>query len=94
MVAADAASAVFTITQAQTSVAYPPGRVRLPGLAHDRLYRVRVIVFGDEGNSGQSALAWTQHDTILTGRELEAVGLRPPVQLPQQATVVELTSVP
>ena len=45
-------------------------------------------------NSGQSALAWTQHDTILTGRELEAVGLRPPVQLPQQATVVELTSVP
>ena len=93
MVAADAASAVFTITQTATSIAYPPGRVRLPGLTSGRAYRVRVIVGGDEGNSGQSALEWTQHDTILTGRELESVGLRPPVQLPQQSTVVELTSI-
>ena len=39
---------------------------------------------------GQSPLAWAQHDTVLTGRELESVGLRPPVQFPQQATVIEL----
>ena len=95
MVAADAASAVFTITQTETSVAYPAGRVRLPGLAPDRRYRVRVDrarpTTADD--PGQSPLAWTQHDTILTGRELEAIGLRPPVQFPQQATVVELTSV-
>ena len=36
MVAADAASAVFTITQTETTVAYPAGRVRLPGLDPDR----------------------------------------------------------
>ena len=29
---------------------------------------------------------------VLTGRELAAVGLRPPVQLPQQSTVLELTA--
>ena len=39
MVAADAASAVFTITQIETSIAYPAGRIRLPGLDNDRLYR-------------------------------------------------------
>ena len=31
-------------------------------------------------------------DTALTGRELDAVGLRPPVQFPQSSTVVELTA--
>jgi alpha-galactosidase len=93
MVGSDAASAVFTITQTDTSIAYPPGRVRLPGLAADRLYRVRVIATEDGGDRpGRSVLAWTQHDTVLTGRELETIGLRPPVQDPQRATVIELTA--
>jgi alpha-galactosidase len=94
MVAADAASAVFTITQVETSIASPAGRIRLPGLEADRRYRLRVLTTPNgEDDAGQSPLAWTQHDTVLTGRELEAVGLRPPVQYPQQSTVVELTSV-
>ena len=51
------------------------------------------IATGEHGDDpGQSPLAWAQHDTVLTGRELESVGLRPPVQFPQQATVVELTA--
>jgi alpha-galactosidase len=29
---------------------------------------------------------------VLTGRQLAEVGVRPPVQRPQQATVVELTA--
>jgi len=93
MVAADAASAVFTITQTETSVAYPAGRVRMPGLDPDRRYRLRVIASGENGEyPGQSPLGWAHHDTILTGRELESVGLRPPVQFPQQARVVELVA--
>ena len=93
MIAADAASAVFTITQTETSVAYPAGRVRMPGLDPDRRYRVRVIASGENGEyPGQSPLGWAHHDTILTGRELESVGLRPPVQFPQQARVVELVA--
>lgn len=93
MVAADATSAVFTITQVETSIAYPAGRVRMPGLAPDRLYRVQLLAVGREGHdAAQSPLAWAHHDTVLTGRELESVGLRPPVQFPQQASVVELTA--
>ena len=94
MVAADAASAVFTITQVETSIAYPAGRIRLPGLRNDSLYRLRLRTTpGGEDEAGQSPLAWAQHDTVLTGRELEAIGIRPPVQYPQHATVVELTSI-
>jgi alpha-galactosidase len=91
IVAADAASAVFTITQVTTSAVYPPARVRLPGLDADRLYRLTLVSGGPDG--GQSPLAWAQHDTVLTGRELAETGIRPPVQLPQHATVVELTAV-
>ena len=93
IVAADARSALFTITQVETSVAHPGGRVRMPGLAPDRPYRLRLIdVAGSVPGPGQSPLAWAHHDTVLTGRELESVGVRPPVQFPQQATVVELIS--
>ena len=35
---------------------------------------------------------WQAHDTTLTGRELDAVGLRPPVQYPQRSTVIELVA--
>jgi alpha-galactosidase len=94
IVADDAESAVFTITQIETSVAYPPGRVRMPGLDPDRRYRVAVLTAGEpHGDAGQSTLAWTVHPTVLTGRELASVGIRPPVQLPQRSTVVELTAI-
>ena len=93
IVAADAASGIFTITQIDTSVAYPAGRVRMPSFDPQRAYRVRVIARGESGDDpGQSPLEWAHHDTILTGQELASVGLRPPVQFPQQATVVELTA--
>ncbi|TQJ30686.1 alpha-galactosidase [Microbacterium sp. SLBN-146] len=91
VVSADSASAVFTITQISTSAAYPAGRVRLPGLDLDRSYLVSLLSSGRE--AGQSALEWAQHRTVLTGRELAVVGLRPPVQDPQHAAVVELTAV-
>ena len=94
MVAADAASAVFTITQTETSVAYPRGagpdararpRPPLPGRASSRA--------ASTANAGPvPARAGRTTTPILTGRELESVGLRPPVQFPQQATVVELTA--
>lgn len=91
VVAEDAASAVFTVTQVATSPAYPAGRVRMPGLDADRGYRVRVLASGPD--AGQSALEWTLSDTVLTGDALARVGIRPPVQHPQHATVIELTAV-
>jgi alpha-galactosidase len=91
MVAHDGSSAVFTITQVETTVAYPAGRIRLPGLDPARTYRLNILALGDEGDDpGQSPLEWAQHPTVLTGRQLAATGIRPPVQLPQQSTVLEL----
>ena len=95
MVAQDGSHAVFTITQIETTIAYPAGRIRLPGLDPSRTYHVQVVAHGPEGNAaGQSPLEWTRHSTVLTGRQLAATGIRPPVQLPQQSTVVELTAQP
>jgi alpha-galactosidase len=91
MVAADAASAVFTIVQTATSAAYPPGRIRMPGLDPARIYRLRVLM-RDGADAGQSPLAWAEAAPVLTGRELAEAGVRAPVQRPQQALVVELTA--
>ncbi|MFD4959293.1 alpha-galactosidase [Microbacterium sp. NPDC058389] len=91
IVAADAASAVFTVVQTATSAAYPPGRIRMPGLDPSRIYRLRVVMRDDE-EAGQSALEWTSSSPVMTGLELAEVGVRPPVQRPQQAMVLELTA--
>ncbi|WP_295841912.1 alpha-galactosidase [uncultured Microbacterium sp.] len=93
VVAADRDHAFFTIAQTQTLIASPAGRVRLPGLDPDRAYRVRLVTPGGlVQEPAQSPLPWAHHDTVLTGRQLAASGIRPPVQNPQQAVVVELTA--
>ena len=91
VVAADASSAVFTIVQTATSAAYPPGRIRMPGLGPARTYRLRVLT-RDREDAGQSSLEWAETTTVLTGLQLAEVGVRPPVQRPQQAMVVELVA--
>ncbi|MCM3501354.1 alpha-galactosidase [Microbacterium sp. P26] len=93
VVSADRDHAFFTIAQTQTLIASPAGRVRLPGLDPDRTYRVRLVTPGGlVQEPAQSPLPWAHHDTELTGRQLAASGIRPPVQNPQQAVVVELTA--
>ncbi len=93
VVATDRDRAFFTIAQTQTLIASPAGRVRLPGLDPDRSYRVRLVTPGGVVQEpAQSPLPWAHHDTVLTGRQLAEAGIRPPVQNPQQAVVVELTA--
>lgn len=83
--------AYFTITQPHSVVASPTGRVRIPGLDPDRTYTLSVVTPGGPvQNPAQSPLAWAHHNTVLTGRQLAQAGIRPPVQNPQQATVIEL----
>ena len=92
VVAADLSRAMFTIVQTVTDAAWPPGRVRMPGLDDDRLYRVAVSSLTGGQGAGQSPLEWATSDTVLTGRQLSIVGLRPMVQQPQQAIVVDVTA--
>lgn len=92
VVGADRDAAFFTITQTQTLISSPAGRVRLPGLDDATEYRVRLITPGGLVQTpAQSPLDWAHHDTVLTGRQLAVTGVRPPVQNPQQAVVVEIT---
>ena len=92
-VSADRSHAFFTVSQTQTLVASPGGRIRLPGLDPDREYRVRLATPGGVvQHPAQSELAWAHHDTVLSGRMLATVGVRPPVQNPQQATIIELAA--
>lgn len=93
VVSAERDHAFFTIAQTQTLIASPAGRVRLPGLDPDRAYRVRLVTPGGlVQEPAQSPLPWAHDDTVLTGRQLAVAGIRPPVQNPQQAVVVELTA--
>ncbi|WP_435747240.1 alpha-galactosidase [Microbacterium sp. PMB16] len=91
IVAADAESAVFTITQVATSAAYPAGRIRFPGLHPARTYELRILSRPAD-DPAQSPLAWAEEPVTMTGRELGSIGVRPPVQFPQQATVIEFVS--
>ena len=91
IVAEDAAHAVFTITQVATSAAYPAGRVRFPGLDPARSYALRILS-RPAHDPAQSPLAWAEEPVTMTGHELGSIGVRPPVQFPQQATVVEIVS--
>lgn len=93
IVSADGEWAMFSIVQTATDAAYPPGRVRFPGLTDERRYRVRLSPLTTAHDAGQSALAWTEHDVVLTGRQLGVVGLRPMVQQPQRAIVVDVVAV-
>ncbi|MGV8882086.1 MAG: alpha-galactosidase [Rhodoglobus sp.] len=95
VVSANQAHAVFTVAQTQTLIASPAGRIRLPGLDPDRSYRVVLSTPGGiVERPAQSPLAWAHHNTCLTGRMLATVGVRPPVQNPQQATIIELIAEP
>jgi alpha-galactosidase len=92
VVAADAASALFTYTQVATSVTYPPGRFTLPGLAPDRTYTVRIAAGSVDDGPGQSALPWAAEPIVLTGRMLGTVGMQAPVLYPGQLVLLELRS--
>ncbi|WP_298945133.1 alpha-galactosidase [uncultured Microbacterium sp.] len=91
IVAADSASAVFTITQTATSAAYPAGRIRFPGLDAAQRYTLRAVS-RPAHDAAQSELEWAASPITMTGRELGSIGIRPPVQFPQQATVVEIVA--
>ncbi len=93
VVAADRSSAFFTIAQTQTLISSPTGRVRFPGLDPDRRYRVSIITPGGVvQDPAQSPLAWAHQGIVMTGRQLARSGVRPPVQNPQQASVIELVA--
>ncbi|MFF9112194.1 alpha-galactosidase [Streptomyces sp. NPDC014776] len=91
VVAPDRSRAVYALVQTATSVQSPPGRVRLPGLDPDALYRLAPLAPGDrpEGPTG-FALPWWRGDGVeLPGHVLTTAGVQAPAQYPERAVLVE-----
>ncbi|MFQ4150024.1 alpha-galactosidase [Arthrobacter sp. LAPM80] len=89
VVARDGARAVYSLTQRTASTTYPSGRITLPGLDPETLYRVRLThPLNDDVGNGQSPLDWAQAETILSGRLLGSIGLQCPVLFPEQAVLI------
>ncbi len=92
VVAADGSRGVFTIIQVESGPFAPPSRVRLPGLAPERRYRVEVCPLTPADGTGRTPLAWAEHGVELTGRALATVGVRPPALATQTGLVVEVSA--
>jgi alpha-galactosidase len=94
VVAADRSTALYCYAQLTTSVVTMPNPVRLPGLAPERRYRVRLEnPAGLPTGAGPRQPDWcAEGDIVLTGRVLARVGLQLPVLWPEQAVLLRVAA--
>jgi alpha-galactosidase len=85
VVAADRSEAVYSIAAMSSSVAAPPGRVRLPGLDPQALYRLEPLAPGDDpGGVNHLPAAWLVNGGVtLSGTILAHVGVQAPDLYPE-----------
>jgi alpha-galactosidase len=96
VVAADRSAALFGYVMLGTAAPETGSPVRFPGLDADAVYRVTPVAPGGEPRTRQvRPPAWLEAGGAeLSGRVLAGVGLRPPVLMPEQALLLELTRLP
>ncbi len=95
VVARDRREAVFQYIRIRTSNAANPGRLRLPGLDPDRLYRVCHC---DEAGPVHGQVItqpawWIRGEAVASGAVLALVGLPAPLLNPAQAALLHLRRV-
>ena len=84
--------AVFAYVQLTSSARTVPAPLRMPGLDPARRYRVRAVAPAGRPFTNSGHPAWAEEGTVLTGRALSEIGVRPPILGPEQAWLVELTA--
>jgi alpha-galactosidase len=90
--AADRSEALVSFAQLATAASLTPPPLRLPGLDLDRRYRVEHVALpGERWGMALTQPAWLVEGVELTGRQLAAHGVRPPVLHPESAVLVALT---
>lgn len=94
VVAVDQGEAVYAVVQLTTTLTYPSGWLRLPGLDPDGVYDVRPLPPGNriEG-TGQSPLPWWTDGVRMSGYALSEVGVRAPVLYPERSVLVRATRI-
>jgi alpha-galactosidase len=91
--AADRSEALVSFAQLATAASLTPPALRLPGLDPDARYRVEHVALpGERWGMALSQPTWLTDGTELTGRQLAAHGIRPPVMHPESAVLVHLTA--
>ncbi|BCJ49995.1 alpha-galactosidase [Actinoplanes sp. NBRC 14428] len=89
VVAADRSEAVYALVATATGVCSPPGRVRLPGLAPDAVYRIAPLPPGDRLDGPTRApLTWWRDGAELSGRALAVAGVQAPALFPERLVLV------
>ncbi|MFE6965638.1 alpha-galactosidase [Agromyces sp. NPDC057679] len=93
VVAADASAALFAyVSLARASVA-SPGRIRLPGLAPNAVYRVEPALVGGLPHGADPAPWWEEGPIELNGAALGAIGVVMPRLRPEQAVLLRVDRV-
>jgi alpha-galactosidase len=93
IVSADADQALFALVSMATSATSQPGRVRVPGLAPLRRYRVAPMPPGDRPSGvGLVPPPWLATGVTMTGRALAEVGVPAPPMHPEQLLLLNITS--
>jgi len=88
----DAERAIFSFVALHTSVNAQPGRIRIPGLNPDTVYRIEPIELSAAAlvRTASGPPSWWTEPTTVTGRVLESVGLQAPMLYPEQALLFRL----
>ncbi len=85
----------MSFAQLATAPSLTPPPLRLPGLDPDGRYRVEHIALPDERwGMALTQPAWLTDGVELTGRQLAAHGIRPPVMHPESAVLISLVRDP
>ncbi|MGD8167217.1 alpha-galactosidase [Herbiconiux sp. P16] len=89
VVSQDDREALFSFTMLGRPAAWPPPRLRLPGLDPDRRYAVRQLAPGREVPAGQQP-PWSTTGVTLSGVVLGTVGLEAPSLDPDRTVLFHL----
>ncbi|MGL5302212.1 MAG: alpha-galactosidase [Aeromonas sp.] len=94
VVAADQSAALVMVALVDMQTYALGGVLRVPGLAADRHYRVKLVAQADNFHQGlvNQQPAWTHEGIELTGEWLAEVGLAMPVLDPSTAILIEFTA--
>jgi alpha-galactosidase len=90
--ATDRSAALVSFAQLTTAASLTPPMLQLPGLDPDSLYRIEHVALpGERWGMASTQPGWLRDGVELTGRQLAAHGIRPPVLHPESAVLFSLS---
>jgi alpha-galactosidase len=93
VVAADRSRAIYSIAAMAQSEVGSVGRLRLPGLAPDRRYRVSPVLMGVPPRGLRTPRWWQEAGSVFPGSVLTSAGLQAPGLQPEHAVLLRAEAV-